>query len=76
MALNHRSEVRAAFTASQGAFTPITVTADSLGEAVAHFVAGELPGTAHITATPGSLTATLLITIATGKTIYLPRVTP
>ena len=44
-------------------------------EVVAYFVAGELPGTAHITATLGSLTATLPITIATGKTIYLPLVT-
>ena len=66
---------RTAFTASLGAFAPITVTADSRGEAVAHFVAGELPGTAHITATLGSLTATLPITIATGKTIYLPLAT-
>ena len=65
---------RTAFTASLGAFAPITVTADNRGEAVAHFVAGELPGTAHITATLGSLTATVPITIATGKTIYLPLV--
>ena len=66
---------RTAFTASLGAFAPITVTADSRGEAVAHFVAGELPGRAHITATLGSLTATVPITIATGKTIYLPLLT-
>ena len=66
---------RTAFTASLGAFTPITVTSDNRGEAVAHFVAGELPGTAHITATLGSLTATLPIAIATGKPIYLPLVT-
>jgi thermitase len=66
---------RVAFTASLGAVAPITVTADNRGEAVAHFVAGGLPGTAHITVTLGSLTATLPITIATGKTIYLPLVT-
>ena len=41
---------------------------------MAHFVAGELPGTAHITATLGSLTATLPITIAIGTAIYLPLV--
>ena len=65
---------RTAFRASLGAFAPITVTADSRGEAVVYFVAGGLPGTAHITATLGNLTATLPITIATGKTIYLPLV--
>ena len=54
---------RAALIANLGAFEPITVTADGQGRATAIFAAGPLTGVAHITATLGSVTATLPITI-------------
>ena len=57
---------RAALIAGLGAIEPLTVTVDARGQATALFDAGPLTGVAHITATLGSVTATLPVTITSG----------
>lgn len=54
---------RLTLSSSLGSITPTIVTADSSGEALVSLVGDLFPGTAHITATLGNLTATLPVTI-------------
>ncbi len=58
---------RVAFSATGGVISPTVVTADGAGQALTWFAADAITGTAHITATLGGLTATLPITITSGR---------
>ena len=62
---------RIALTTDLGVTEPMTVTADERGWAAAFFTAGSLSGVAHITATLGSVTSTLPVTITSGLPVQL-----
>lgn len=57
---------RVALTSSLGTVTPAVVTVDGVGLAHAQFHTGDVPGVAYITATLGSVTASIPLTIVTG----------
>ena len=57
---------RVALTASAGAITPTLVTVDSAGRATARFTVPMMMGTARITATLGSVSATLPVSVTSG----------
>jgi hypothetical protein len=65
------SGARVALATSLGSVEPITVTADEQGRATAVFAARPLMGVAHITATLGSVTATLPVTITSGRPAHI-----
>lgn len=62
---------RVALSSTLGTLTPATVTLDGQGTAIAQFTAGSEPGSAHITATSGVLSATVPLTITSGVPVTL-----